>query len=42
MILGGISRFPEDFGDFRKDFGDFRKDFSLPARLEPIDFIDIS
>ena len=32
----------EDFGDFRKDFGDFRKDFSLPARLEPIDFIDIS
>ena len=34
--------FPEDLGDFRKDFGDFRKDFSLTARLEPIDFIDIS
>ena len=42
LIFGGIPRFSEDFGDFRKDFGDFRKDFSLPARLEPIDFIDIS
>ena len=42
LILGGFSRFPEDSGDFRKHFGDFRKDFSLPVRLEPIDFIDIS
>ena len=42
FILKGFSRFPEDFRVSWKDFGDFRKDFSLPASLEPIDFIDIS
>ena len=42
LIFGGFSRFPEDFRDPRKDFRDFREDFSLPARLEPVDFNDIS
>ena len=42
LVLGGFSRFLEDFGVSRKVFGDFRKDLSLPASLEPIDFIDIS
>ena len=42
LIFGGFPRFLEEFGDFRKDFKDFRNDFSLPASLEPIDFIDIS
>ena len=42
LILEGFLRFLGDFSDPRKNFRGFRKDLSLPASLEPIDFIDIS
>ena len=39
--FGRFSLITEGFPRNREGFRDFRKDFSLPASLEPIDFIDI-